>query len=624
MDEKESFYGREFGEICLNLTNAFDFEHFSKTSFYISLYFLNPKNITMSGCILPCNKYASDDEQRKMISGRIAYETEREFAPKDILIICDDYEIDIPEGFKPTTFDELKEKNNYVLSFFKQSASTKLYINNEDNKILQILYVKRNINLLRNANHNCPPNVNILERDYATYLKKVQTESSNDILGVCSLPHIKEFYANMDFSDPSSSMFSSHVNSMAGEFITRYFKKVEEILKDYYVSSHKNAIRLLDLTYPDLQKEDIEKIKEHFNNPSKEELCKLYKELLTYSYYGEQNNSIRFGQSCREWNPYSFKYFSSYNRGRLNNIKRYSFIDHVDCGFEDFTLPHYFLEEAYWIKLENADNVARIIENKRKEYEEREMERFRREEEERKRDFNLKNRYNQDELLSNENSHYYLHGQQLLGITRVINNFFPKFDADYWAGVKAPLMGRTPQQLLEEWDRKGKESSEAGTILHQRIDDYYHHKEVQTEDKDYTLFKQFADAYKLNPYRNEWAIFDEDSGIVGVVDMLDYTNGEYILYDWKRSEKVVEGGQPITKNKFDEYGLKPIENVPNTDYWHYALQLSFYRYILEKNYGIRIKESRLVVLHPNLNLPVVLTTPYMIDEVNKIIAVMKM
>ena len=239
-------------------------------------------------------------------------------------------------------------------------------------------------------------------------------------------------------------------------------------------------------------------------------------------------------------------------------------------------------------------------------------------------DYNIVNVHQKDAKIIHRDSHYFMNTKQLIGVTKIIFNFFPQFDAEYWAEIKAPLMGKTPQQLLEEWDRKGKESSEAGTKLHQRIDEYYHHKEVQAEDKEYLLFKQFANAYKLNPYRSEWAIYDEDSGIVGVVDFLDYSNGEYILYDWKRSEKVVEGGQPITKNKFDEYGLKPIENVPNTDYWHYALQLSFYRYILEKNYGIRIKESRLVVLHPTLNLPVVLTTPYMIDEVNKIIAVIKM
>ena len=295
---------------------------------------------------------------------------------------------------------------------------------------------------------------------------------------------------------------------------------------------------------------------------------------------------------------------------------------HIGLHFYNISIPGAFLDMLRkriipLYEIYQKEEKERLLEKER-------LEKRRKEEEERKKDFNMKNKHCNDANIYNDNNHFYLGSRQLIGTTRIISNFFPTFDAEYWAGIKAPLMGKTPQQLLEEWDSKGKESSEAGTKLHQRIDDYYHHKEVQTDDKDYNLFKLFADAYKLNPYRNEWAIYDEDSGIVGVVDMLDYSNGEYILYDWKRSEKIIEGGQPITKNKFDEYGLKPIEDVPNTDYWHYALQLSFYRYILEKNYGIKVKESRLVVLHPTLNLPIVLTTPYMINEVNKIIAVIKM
>lgn len=295
---------------------------------------------------------------------------------------------------------------------------------------------------------------------------------------------------------------------------------------------------------------------------------------------------------------------------------------HIGLHFGNIVIPGAFLD----MLRKRIIPLYEIYQKKEKErlLEKERLEKQRKEEEERNKDFNLKNKHGKDANVYTDNNHFYLGSQKLIGTTRIITNFFPTFDAEYWAGIKAPLMGKTPQQLLDEWDRKGKESAEAGTKLHQRIDDYYHHKEIRTDDKDYALFKLFANAYKLNPYRSEWAIYDEDSGIVGVVDFLDYSNGEYILYDWKRSEKVVEGGQPITKNKFDEHGLKPIENVPNTDYWHYALQLSFYRYILEKNYGIKVKESRLVVLNPTLNIPVVLTTPYMIDEVNKIIAVIKM
>ena len=335
----------------------------------------------------------------------------------------------------------------------------------------------------------------------------------------------------------------------------------------------------------------------------KEENLEMWSRILFSLYNEEELHRALFGYKT----PYFFC--------RKDNL-------HIGLHFGNFEIPGVFLD----MLRKRIIPLYEIYQKKEKErlLEKERLEKQRKEEEERNKDFNLKNKHGKDANVYTDNNHFYLGSQKLIGTTRIISNFFPTFDAEYWAGIKAPLMGKTPQQLLDEWDRKGKESAEAGTKLHQRIDDYYHHKEIQTDDKDYALFKLFANAYKLNPYRSEWAIYDEDSGIVGVVDMLDCSNGEYILYDWKRSEKVVEGGQPIAKNKFDEHGLKPIENVPNTDYWHYALQLSFYRYILEKNYGIRIKESRLVVLHPTLNLPVVLTTPYMIDEVNKIIAVMKM
>lgn len=294
---------------------------------------------------------------------------------------------------------------------------------------------------------------------------------------------------------------------------------------------------------------------------------------------------------------------------------------HIGLHFGNMTIPGAFLDKLR----------KRIIplyeehqeEEKRRRLAEEELEKRKKEEEEKKRDFNIKNKHSRDTNISLSDSCYYFHSARLLGTRKIVSNFFPKFDADYWAGIKAPLEGKTKEELLEEWERKGIESAEAGTVLHQRINDYYHHKEINTEEKGFSLFKLFEDAYKLNPYRSEWAIYDEETKIVGVVDMLDYSNGEYVLYDWKRSDKIVEGGQPIKENKFGEFGLKPIENVSNTDYWHYALQLSFYRYILEKNYGIRVKESRLVVLHPSLKLPVVLTVPYMIDEVNKIIEVMK-
>lgn len=346
----------------------------------------------------------------------------------------------------------------------------------------------------------------------------------------------------------------------------------------------------------------------------------FYREFIHYlDFDGEENLEI-----------WSRILFSLYNEKELHTelfgsrppyISKGTDNIHIGLHFGNIRIPGPFLDKLrkHIIPLYEEN----LEEENRRRLAEEELKKRKEEEEYKKRDFNITNKHSRDANISLCDSHYYFHSARLLGTKKIVYNFFPKFDADYWAGIKAPLEGKTKEELLEEWELKGFESVEAGTKLHQYIDDYYHHKEIKTEDKDFSLFKRFEDAYTLNPYRSEWAIYDEEIKIAGVVDMLDYSNGEYILYDWKRSDKIVEGGQPIKENKFGEFGLRPIDNVPNTDYWHYALQLSFYRYILEKNYGIRVKESRLVVLHPSLKLPVVLTVPYMIDEVNKIIEVMK-
>jgi hypothetical protein len=40
-------------------------------------------------------------------------------------------------------------------------------------------------------------------------------------------------------------------------------------------------------------------------------------------------------------------------------------------------------------------------------------------------------------------------------------------------------------------------------------------------------------------------------------------------------------------------------HLPNTNYWHYTLQLNVYRWFLQKNYGLKIVDLCIVIMHPN-------------------------
>lgn len=121
------------------------------------------------------------------------------------------------------------------------------------------------------------------------------------------------------------------------------------------------------------------------------------------------------------------------------------------------------------------------------------------------------------------------------------------------------------------------------------------------------------------PYRTEWIVYDWEYKLAGTIDFVDYQNGEYTIYDWKRSDKIIASGMPIKINKYGEKGNYPLEHIDNSPYYHYALQLSLYKFILERNYGIKVDKLRLGIFHPTYNKPYLLEVPYLENEINTIL-----
>lgn len=248
-------------------------------------------------------------------------------------------------------------------------------------------------------------------------------------------------------------------------------------------------------------------------------------------------------------------------------------------------------------------------ERKRREAEEKRLEQYR---------FNMRNKHWRDDNISfRKADHLYIvDGTPLDSVTTFVKNCFPKFDSGFHAKRKAEALGITKEAVLEMWDKKGRESREQGTAMHEKIESYYLGKSVST-DSTFELFKIFANKITLKPYRTEWAVYDWEQKIAGTIDFVDYQNGEYIIYDWKRSDKLIaKNGLPIKNSQYGEKALPPIENLDDSPYYHYALQLSLYKYILEKNYGITVSKLRLGIFHPSYKKPYVLEMPYLKNEID--------
>lgn len=192
-----------------------------------------------------------------------------------------------------------------------------------------------------------------------------------------------------------------------------------------------------------------------------------------------------------------------------------------------------------------------------------------------------------------------------VSVTTFVHKFFPSFNADKiidnmmrskkWEN--SVYYGMSKQEIKDQWEINRNESATLGTQMHKMIETFYNEPNETKIYEDIIEFQMFMKYYNdystLNPYRTEWEIYDEENNIAGSVDMLyENEDGTLDICDWKRSKK-------IEKDNDWESGKFPVSHLPNTNFWHYSLQLNVYKYILENKYNKKIKNMFLVCIHPN-------------------------
>lgn len=204
-------------------------------------------------------------------------------------------------------------------------------------------------------------------------------------------------------------------------------------------------------------------------------------------------------------------------------------------------------------------------------------------------------------------------------VTTWVHSHFPKFDGP---GAARRKLGKgasseAVNDLVAEWSEKGKEASSAGTEMHEAIEHYYTQGKDLPDTKELAMFCDFRDQHKdMVPYRSEWSVWDMGAKLAGTIDMVyRLPNGKLAIYDWKRCKQIRKAGFG------GRCALHPsIDYVPDSNYWHYTLQLNVYRNILERLYGVEVDHCALVQLHPDQVRYRVFKVPNMQQEVSNLLA----
>ena len=214
-------------------------------------------------------------------------------------------------------------------------------------------------------------------------------------------------------------------------------------------------------------------------------------------------------------------------------------------------------------------------------------------------------------------------------VTTWLHRNFEEFDADAiltrmfsgsGPGPRSKYHGMTREAVEKQWEDGREAASAAGTQLHDEIERFYNGLGEGVKgaraSEDYRLFEGFeADHGHLVPYRTEWMIWDTDLRLAGSIDMVFGTGNEQggrkevDIYDWKRCKEIRR------TSPWSKFGTTACtEHLPDTNYWHYSLQLNIYAALLQKHYDVHVRELWLVCLHPRQDRYLRMRVPWLRDE----------
>jgi len=177
----------------------------------------------------------------------------------------------------------------------------------------------------------------------------------------------------------------------------------------------------------------------------------------------------------------------------------------------------------------------------------------------------------------------------------------------------------TDEEIANLWKQNGKVQSARGTLMHFQIEQHLNGNTVGTpHSPEFTYFLQFEEAFMkargLVPFRTELSLFHCGLQAAGQADLICKVEGtdKIVILDWKRSKEIK------LSNRFQKLKA-PLSHLDDCNFFHYAVQLNIYRYILESEYGLEVSGMYLGVCHPSDTRPKAVVIPILDREVNLIV-----
>ena len=268
----------------------------------------------------------------------------------------------------------------------------------------------------------------------------------------------------------------------------------------------------------------------------------------------------------------------------------------------------------------------------------------------------------------NEDQHLYwndVNGERYISVTTLIESYGQPFDKEFWSGYKAleqllPPEGwklekknllnthkinkdilslynipekeylSVQQDILDEWEETNKLSCERGTKIHSMFENAMYKMGANVSLKRFGIGGKFrcdkgrTDLDLENGVYPEYLISrmsnDGILRIAGQIDLLVKEGNQITIVDYKTNKEIKQKSGFDSKSRSSVKMKYPLNTLDDCNYWHYALQLSTYAWMVQKlNPEYEIKD--LIIVHINHDgKETIYHIDYLKNEVEKMLA----
>ena len=241
-----------------------------------------------------------------------------------------------------------------------------------------------------------------------------------------------------------------------------------------------------------------------------------------------------------------------------------------------------------------------------------------------------------DFVFFEDDHHYEFKGERVgISATRLIEEYANEFNKYEIAEKCAIRDNKSVDEILSEWQYKNDFACVKGSTCHEYAQSLWSGADYTPLKFDNSIaftesvekIRQQADNFKkdyadiLEHLADEFIIGSDEFDIASAIDHLfinKFTRG-LVLVDYK-TNSILKGYNDDVKNRKYEKKMKvPLNHLRDNSLVHYYIQLSIYKYLIEKYSDLEVEDMFIVYMSENIENYEIIEIPYLKNEVEKML-----